>query len=153
MTRNFFTRTYDCHHDRFYLDQSHDFNCGPRFLQIYFCFKNICRNGLPQTNNIQFNYFRASNIYLLNIFFAVYQGSGPNSLNGYQIKLLLKSSLSRCIRCFFFFFFTLYIYYLVRLFLTFIYQASRWKGVVAKSSVVPQRPGKVMGYTRLDYQA
>ena len=27
---------------------------------------------------------------------------------------------------------------------------TRWKGVIAKSSVVPQRPCKVMGYTRLD---
>ena len=25
-----------------------------------------------------------------------------------------------------------------------------WQGIVVKSSVVPQRPRKVMGYTRLD---
>ncbi|MEW8547219.1 MAG: hypothetical protein AB2693_27225 [Candidatus Thiodiazotropha sp.] len=27
---------------------------------------------------------------------------------------------------------------------------TKWRGVVVKSSVVPQRPGRVMGYTRLD---
>ena len=27
---------------------------------------------------------------------------------------------------------------------------TRWKGVVVKSSVVPKRPCKVMGWTRLD---
>ena len=29
---------------------------------------------------------------------------------------------------------------------------TRWKGVVANSSEVPQRPGKVMGETRLDIE-
>ena len=30
-------------------------------------------------------------------------------------------------------------------------ERTRWKGVVVKSSVVPQRPCKAMGYTRLDF--
>ena len=119
---------------------SHTISIAVRDSSRYIiCFNNICRSSLPIRFSL--NYFRDSNKYSLNIFFAVYQGSGPNFLNGCQIKLLLKSIFSRRIKriCF-----ALHIYYLVKFFLVFIYQASIWKGVVAKSSMVPQRSGKVM---------
>ena len=63
-----------------------------------FCFKDISRSSFPKPMIFSSNYYRASSKYLLIIFFAVYQGNGPESLQGYQIKLLLKSSFSNCIK-------------------------------------------------------
>ena len=31
-------------------------------------------------------------------------------------------------------------------------KTTRWKGIVTKSTVAPQRPSKVMGWTRLEYR-